>query len=564
MSFNRHITRNFNANKTNRIRYDDDDFLCRIYRFDKTYEKYYTVYNGTLSVINGNQKSFNGYGCYRSKNENKLVVTFKYNAKETSSNYRIEMLYGNTHKKTESSKKDSTLEASADITINGEKVKNSMAMISTDVNFNRHYQYCTLKKGENIIQYSLSSNTLFIGACVKKYDIWEAKRHNNSDDKLTMIKATVEHTKDFKINTMSAEFMYHHGLDELLEPTDSRANRSGLVFDYRDEINLYVKDTNGELEQVFGGYISTATVDDDLTKMTLECADRLIDFDRRYCLSEIYMNGYTNKQDKTDYSSRGDYLKHYNNYSDSLKFLINNVELYLNTNVRVSKPLIKRNNQKLVTYRKGAYEKVTPKNMNISVNKGSITLRNGADTLKAQSVVIFDDKTANATVNLNQYPNLYFHYGLGENRWEKKIEEVKEVEVLGSTVTNSNWVKRANQITKATGNDAIKPIWRYVANFHQSKKSDFYQSADKTWKSKSGNCCCKTECMLKLLNAKGVTDLKYVHCYTSPTRGHVFAKVNGFYVDPSTSSEARGWHNYLKGFGRITKVTDYPQKPFGK
>ena len=54
MAFSRHITRNFNANKTHRIRYDDDDFLCQIFRYDKTYEKHYTPTNGTISnVVNG-------------------------------------------------------------------------------------------------------------------------------------------------------------------------------------------------------------------------------------------------------------------------------------------------------------------------------------------------------------------------------------------------------------------------------------------------------------------------------------------------------------------------------
>ena len=562
MSFNRHISRNFNANKTNRIRYDKDDFSCKIYRFDKTFEEQYNASKGNFDVSNGEKKTFHGFTAYRSKNEKNMVITFRYNAKETSSNYRLELLYGNNHRKNPNSSKTSTLMANADITINGEKVQNSMGMIGTDVNFSRNYQYCTLKEGENIIKYSLTSNTIFLGLCIKKYDIWEAKRHNNSDDKLTMIKATVEHTKDFQINTMSAEFMYYHGLDELLEPTDTRANRSGLVFDYRDEINLSVRDTNGKMQRVFGGYISTANVDSDLKIMTLECADRLIDLDRRYCLSEIFMNGY-NPTDNISYKDNVDYLRNYNNYSDSLKFLLNNVEIYPRTNVRVGNPLIKRNNKRLVAYRKGAYTKLTSSNLTVSPNKDSITLRNGANTLKGQSVVIFDDEIAKTTVNLNQYPHLYFHYGLGDEKWEEKVEETKEVEVLGSTQASETWIKRANKITSATGSDAIKPIWKYVASFKQSSTPDFYQSASKTWSSKKGNCCCKTEVMLNLLLAKGITDLQYIHCKKKSGEGHVFAKVNGFYVDPSTSSEARGWHNYIKGYGSIVHITTFPNKPFG-
>ena len=292
MAFSRHITRNFNANKTHRIRYDEDDFTCQIFRYDKTFEKHYTLSNNAIEkVTNAELKIFDGMSCYRSKNDKQMTVRVKYDAKETSPNYRLELLFINSHKQTPTSKPNGSLKANATIRINGETVKNSMSMIGTDVNFSRNYQYCTLEKGENIIEYVLSSNTYFVGLAIKKYDIWEAKRHNNRNDKLTMIKATVEHTQDFSINTMTCEFMYYHLLDELLEPTDPNANRSGLVFDYRDEINLYVRDTNGNQQQVFGGYISTVEVDDDLTKVTMECADRLIDLDRRYCLSEMEAYG---------------------------------------------------------------------------------------------------------------------------------------------------------------------------------------------------------------------------------------------------------------------------------
>ena len=62
--------------------------------------------------------------------------------------------------------------------------------------------------------------------------------------------------------------------------------------------------------------------------------------------------------------------------------------------------------------------------MNVQVNTASITLRNGADTLKPQSVVVYDDSVNNDTVLLNTYPNLYFNYGLGVEKWEEKVENI--------------------------------------------------------------------------------------------------------------------------------------------
>lgn len=559
MAFSRHIKRNFNANKTHRIRYDEDDFTCQIFRYDKTFEKHYTPSNVPLSnVVNGEKKSWYGMGAYCSTNEKQMTITIKYDAKETSKNYRLELLFGNTHKQTPTAKVKENLKASATVKINGETVNNSMGFVGTDVNFSRNYQYCTLKEGENTIEYVLSSNTIFIGLAIKKYDIWEAKRHNTRDDKLTMIKATVEHTKEFSINTMTCEFMYYHELDELLEPTNPNANRSGLIFDYRDEINLYVKDTNGNNQQVFGGYISTCEVDDDLTKVTMECADRLIDLDRRYCLSEITINNYATDEN-ADYSKYADLKRNYNNYSDPLRFLLNNSEIYLNSNLKIGDSLVDRTSRKLANYRKGGYTKLTKSNMVANVFDGSITVRNGADTLKPQSLVIYDDGVNNDTVLLNTYPNLYFHYGLGVEKWEEKVEESKTVTVQGSTQAKSTWVKRANSITSATGNSAIKPIWQYCySKIKYVYKKDFYQSAEKTWSSKKGNCCCQTEVLLNLLNAKGVTNLKYCHSHNSKG-GHVFAKVNGKYLDPTTR---KGYGNYIKTYGSPVKITDFPNKPF--
>ena len=197
--------------------------------------------------------------------------------------------------------------------------------------------------------------------------------------------------------------------------------------------------------------------------------------------------------------------------------------------------------------------------MNVQVNTASITLRNGADTLKPQSVVVYDDSVNNDTVLLNTYPNLYFNYGLGVEKWEEKVEETNTVTVQGSTQAKSTWVKRANEITSATGNSAIKPIWQYCySKIKYVYRKDFYQSAEKTWSSKKGNCCCQTEVLLNLLNAKGVTDLHYCHSHNSKG-GHVFAKVNGKYLDPTTRN---GYGNYIKTYGSPSKITDFPNKPF--
>ena len=523
----------------------------------------YTCSNGTIDeVINGNLESFQGMYCYHSPNKNNVEIKFTYNAKEKSKNYRLELIYANSHKETPTSKFDKNLASKSDIWINGKQVQNDKLMIGTDVNFSRAYYYCELKKGENKIKYSLTSNTLFIGLCIKKYDVWEAHRHNTKNDKLTLINATVEHTSDFSVNTMTCEFMYHHELDELLEPTNPNANRSGFVFDYRDEINLYVRDVDGNPKQVFGGYISTVEVDSELTKLSMECADRLIDLDRRYCLSEVVIKDPKSKDDNIEYS-KYDYYKNYDNYSSPIKFLLNNSELFLNTNVRVANPLVTVTTRKLAKYRDKGYTKLTGSNMRYKVNKNNITLRNGADTLKGQHLVIYDDSVNNDSVLLNTYPNLFFHYGLGVEKWEEKVEEYTTVNVeTGSVKSPQKWIDRANDITSKTGDDAIKPIFTWVDNHIAYEYDwDFYQSADKTYNRKRGNCCCQAELLLTLLNAKGVTGLKYVHRkVASGRKGHVYCKVGDLILDPTYSGN--GYGDYAKGYGSIRAITNYPKKPF--
>lgn len=561
--FSRHITRNFDANKTHRIRYDDDNFLCEIFRFDKTQETQYSAYLGNVTKVeNGEYKTWNGFKVIKSKNKDRLILKFKYEAKTTSDNYRLEFLFGNTYLEPKKSKKDKSLKSNAEIYINGvlqERNKGSF-WNSNDVNFNRHHQYVHMDKGVNTIEYHLVANSVFIALSVKKFEIYQAKRHNNTDDKLTLIKATVEHTNTFDINTMTAEFMYHHEFDEMLDPTDKNANRSGLIFDYRDEINLYIWDTENNKQQVFGGYISTATVDDDLTKVTLECADRLIDLDRRYNISEVNLKK-EDRDENTIYAYRVDYIKNYDYYSDALKFLLKSSELPLKTNVKLGDPLVIRNNWKLATYKKGATEKLDTGNASATVNQKSMTLRNGADTLKPQHITIYNNKSRK--VCLNDYPNLYFNYGMGTHLWsEEVIENETVVKEKSLTKTQAKWLDRANDITKATGDACIKPIWKWVAtHIARSKQPHFYQSAETTWKKQKGNCCCKTEVMLHLLDAKGITDLKYMHSHNK-NGGHVFAKVNGFYVDPSSKSESRGWHNYIRTYGSPYESSNFPKKPF--
>ena len=569
MTLNKHVTRDFNANRTNRIRYDDDKFRIEIYKYDKTKEALYTL-NSSISLSSNTITTwFDGMSCYKSNNINKdMVLTFNYKAEEKSDNYRLECLYANTYYKGTDLKKDSKKTSNVPkvtIKINDKEIKTNVgAWISNDTTYSRHYSYVSLDKGDNKIEYSFSPNMVFFGLAVKKYDIWSASRVKNqviSTDKLNLISANTSNTSTFGINTLKCDFMYYHGLDEKLAPTDNNANRSGFVFDYRDEINLYIWDINGVEQQVFGGYISTCTVNDDLTVLSLECANRLIDLDRRFCLSEIKLKGFKDDE-KIDYSNALDFLKKYNHYGDAIAFLLRNCEIPFKNNIKLGEGVVRRKKFKLAQFGKGGYNKFNPKNMLATIGKNYVTIRNGDDRFKQQSVTIYD--AGKKKVSLNDYPNLYINYGLGRETYQETVKH-KEVVIENSGVSNT--VKNyADTITKSTGKAVIKALFTEVANeIKTTTTKGFNKTPAKVKSDKAGNDCCKTELLLDMCNYKGVPNLQYVYVQNkSKKRGHVFAKIDGKIVDPSIKS---GWGNYrgqsncYYGCIKNATITNYPSKP---
>lgn len=569
MTLNKHITRDFDANRTNKIRYDSDQYKLEIYKFDKTKEATFTINDNITKSSNTTITNFCGMLGYKSNDKTKSIkLTFYYNSEEASDNFRLECLYANTYFKGLNPEKDPKTHNNKPIVkvlVNNKEIKTGIGVwASNDTNYNRHYSYVKLKKGKNKIQYIFSPNVMFFGLAIKKYDIWTASRIKNqliSNDKLELISAETSRTKDFGIDTLKCEFMYYHGLDEKLAPTNLNANRSGFVFDYRDEINLYIWDTKNVKQQVFGGYISTCTVNDDLTVLTLECANRLIDLDRRFCLSEIKLKG-DKSNDNVEYTEGLDFLKRYNTYGDSIAFLLKTSEVPLLHNIKRGKGVVRRKNYKLASYGKGGYNKFNLKNMIVNVNKDYVTIRNGADRFKAQSITIFDAK--NKKISLNNYPNLYLRYGLGREVYNETVKHT-EVIVENSFISKSV-INYANGITKSTGNGALKALFTEIANeIKTDTTKGFNKTPAKVITSKVGNDCCKTELLLDCCNIKNIPNLQYVYIKNKKTnRGHVFARIDGVIVDPSIKG---GWRRYRgQGTGvfgdiKSATITNYPSKP---
>ena len=116
----------------------------------------------------------------------------------------------------------------------------------------------------------------------------------------------------------------------------------------------------------------------------------------------------------------------------------------------------------------------------------------------------------------------------------------------------------------STGLEAAKKIAAWCGtNIKYAGYNNFVRSPDTVLNMGSGNCCDQTRLMLQMMDGAGVTSqfkLIYVHT-VGGKGGHVFAKINGTYVDPC---KAKPWGNYVTGYGSPGSAANsvYPKLPF--
>ena len=157
----------------------------------------------------------------------------------------------------------------------------------------------------------------------------------------------------------------------------------------------------------------------------------------------------------------------------------------------------------------------------------------------------------------------------------KKVEKVvKAKKIIGNNqqpvhAVDSKVEKKARSIVgNSTGIAAAKKIAKWCGKnirYQRPVYSGFKKSPRSVLTSRKGNCCDQTRLMLMMMDAVGVAQthtLIYMHIH-SGTNGHVFAKVNGKYVDPCVRNSP--WGHHIGGkYGRIGSAPSsvYPRKPF--
>lgn len=551
----KHIRRDFNANVQHRMHYDQDNWLMEIHKQRMDTAKTYLA--NDVQGTGGKIKSWKAWDSY-TPTSTISTISFTYDAKETG-DYRIDCLYSTTVNT------DAVMiPLNNSIIIDDKTVKNDHNWIVYPQYHSRNCKTVKLTKGKHTIKFKFD-RTIFLGAYVRKIDTYNADNHNK--EKLTIKTFDFKQANDLSPDEFSCTIQYWHGLDD-------ETNVSGYLFDYMDEVTFSIKDKTDKWNIMFGGYISTITVDEDLKLMTISCAGRLKDLEKRYVYPEYLLLG--GDDEGMVYRSGTNYYD-LDSYSQVLSHLLTHAEIPIQSN------LVDMGNIKSTNFIKKPYLKFYGKNKNKVLKKNNvevkefdncIQLRNTTKTKVTQSVKLFD--AGNKTYDLSKTPTFFIQYGMGEEKYEAKSEEKSKVgdAKVGSSTISSDVSKQAHAITSGSSMTSVKDLHRWISHHipHEWRRN-FYQTPSTTLKRMRANCCCKTELLLDMCDAMGVFDNNISAYYVNEgngNKGHVYAlfkytsnnKTKSLIVDPSTKSWGVKCNYSLRNKLKTLKTTKYPNKPF--
>lgn len=159
----------------------------------------------------------------------------------------------------------------------------------------------------------------------------------------------------------------------------------------------------------------------------------------------------------------------------------------------------------------------------------------------------------------------------GQKEFKSVEKIVRSKKIIGNNQqpkydVDSKVEKKARKIVgNSTGIAAAKKIAKWCGkHIHYKGYANFHRSPRTVLTTRKGNCCDQTRLMLMMMDAVGVTQthkLIYMHVVRG-ARGHVFAKVNGKYVDPCKTRTP--WGHYVHGYGSPGSAPSsvYPNRPF--
>ena len=393
-----------------------EKFLLEIRHNEVNYEQDFISRSSGTPVIMSNAKygKWDSWETIESNNSNDFFVEYLFTAPETG-DYDIGFLFTSTDEDYHN------IVWTIDDNLMNWSIRSNPKWLTR-----KTYKY-SLKQGTHKFKLQIDSHLKVLSAFVKKITTYKADSDLSADAKLTLLSANHSDSEKVGADEFSFTILYDNEWED-------ETTLTNFVFDYRDEINYSVINSDGEMEQIFGGYISNVSKNSDETELTIKCAGRLIDGDVRYCTQEINVGG--NASDYNTAYKDGDVV-HYPDYNYALDYVLRAMEQPLLNTLPDVFEADKFNEISVDLTNKNNFNKCKATEMTVSLNGTGVYIRNNSSINTKQSFVVYDSDWYNSSPQLlNDFPIFFIEYGMGEPMTKYDVASENNSSVTtGETIT---------------------------------------------------------------------------------------------------------------------------------
>ena len=439
----KHIERDYSAHRKNVIRPHDEYVKLEIFSFDPKHTQTYLREDNTLKgTDNTTATSWKSWSCFKATDkQNDMIFDISYIASEIGE-YRIDLLYEqNNHIHSKIGKKNPNTNKDLVGAFILNDVESKVKFDGENNVIKRKTLFKHFDDGTQKIKIKVPYNCYFMGVIIRKVikfvgDNYYGEALGSEEGNMVLTDCTVTYSDMTKPKELSCTIFY----DDAFECNESP---SGFYIDYHDEVNFYVKDNDNKNQRIFGGYVSSILPDSDRTKLTISCADRLIDGQNKYVLDLMRLGGGTTPLSETDYNEH--MSKDFDSYPRALKYLCDIHETTLKSNITPSYTVDGEKFHKglIITYGSSKkIKKINKTNGKAVTNKNYILIRNSPTANKQQVWTLYDaKKNAKTPPKITDYPYMHITYGLGKTKTSYDSETTEKVDTADTTAGSQKFSK---------------------------------------------------------------------------------------------------------------------------